>query len=122
MDLEPKKILFCLLTAVRESDSLRMDLVKLHDLLKDSGELEGNFELLRGEIGTLLTDFEDFAEAELGEKGVREQIVSCFIAYMWILRIHTTVDRYAPLLAVMDGIMEFNDAINNTNEFQESNI
>jgi len=122
MDIEPKKLLFCLLTAVRESESLTEDLVKLHRLLKDSGELEGNFELLREEIGVMLKDFEEFAGTELGEKGVRDQIVQCFIAYMWILRIHTTVDRYAPLLAVMDGIIEFNDAINNTNEFQESNI
>lgn len=122
MDIEPKKLLFCLLTAVRESESLTEDLVKLHTLLKDSGELEGNFELLKKEIGAMLDDFEDFAGAQMGDVGVKEQLVQCFIAYMWILRIHTTVDRYAPLLAVMDGIMEFNDAINNTNEFQESNI
>jgi len=122
MDIEPKKLLFCLLTAVRESDSLTEDLVKLHNLLEGSGELEGNFELLKNEIGKMLDDFEDFAGTDLGDDGVKEQLVQCFITYMWILRIHTTVDRYAPLLTVMDGIMEFNDAINNTNEFQESNI
>ena len=41
MDLEPKKLMFCLMTAVQEHDMLADDLLKLHDLLEDSGELNG---------------------------------------------------------------------------------
>ena len=124
MDLEPKKLMFCVLTAVQENDRLAEDLLKLHDLLEEAGELKGNFELLKGEINTMLIDFEEFKGSDLGGHGPESRtiMVKCFAAYMWILRIHAAIDRYKPLLAVMEGISEFSNAIDKTNKFQESNI
>ncbi len=123
MDLEPKKLMFCVLTAVQENERLAEDLLKLHDLLEEAGELKGNFELLKGEINTMLIDFEDFKGSDLGDDPESRTImVKCFVAYMWILRIHAAIDRYTPLLSVMEGISEFSSAIDKTNKFQESNI
>jgi hypothetical protein len=124
MELEPKKLMFCLMTAVHEHDRLADDLLKLHDLLEDSGELsEGSFKMLKKETDRLLKDFEEFKGSGIGEDAEsRETLVKCFVTYMWILRIHTTIERYAPLLSVMEGIVEFSKAIDETNKFQESNI
>lgn len=123
MDIEPKKLLFCVLTAVQENERLATDLIKLHDLLEGAGELKGNFEFLRKEIDNMLVDFEDFKGSDLGDDPEsRTMMVKCFIAYMWMLRIHTAIERYSPLLSVMEGIMEFSAAIDKTNKFQESNI
>ena len=124
MDLEPKKLMFCLMTAVSENEELADDLLQLHDLLENAGKMKGNFTLLKDEIGRIMTDFGDFASGKgFSDEFVNntDKLVQCFAAYMWILRIHAGVDRYAPLLQVMDGITEFNDMINKTNEFQESN-
>ena len=124
MDLDPKKLMFCLMTAVSENEALSKDLLSLFTLLKGAGEMEGNFELLRSEVSKLLIDFEDFKGSALGDEDSRERenMVKCFLAYMWILRIHTAVDRYSPLLSVMDNIIAFSEGIDKTNEFQESNI
>ena len=123
MDLEPKKLMFCVLTAGQENERLAKDLLKLHDLLEGAGELKGNFELLKGEINSMLVDFEDFKGSDLGDDPESRTImVKCFAAYMWILRIHAAIDRYTPLLSVMEGISEFSSAIDKTNKFQESNI
>lgn len=124
MDLEPKKLMFCLMTAVSENETLSKDLLSLFTLLKGAGEMEGNFELLRSEVRKLLIDFEEFKGSAFGDEDSRqrEDMVKCFLAYMWILRIHTAVDRYAPLLSVMDNIIAFSEGIDKTNEFQESNI
>jgi len=125
MDLEPKKLMFCLMTALSESDRLADDLEELHDSLESAGEMDGNFSLMKNEVKRMLTEFSEFAETQgkrppYEEEG-REKATKCFAAYIWVSRIHNSVNRYAPLLEVMDGITEFNDMINKTNEFQESN-
>ena len=123
MDLEPKKLMFCLMTAVQEHSRLADDLVKLHGLLEDAGEITPDFRMLTRGIDTMLVDFEKFKGSSIGDdEESRETLVKCFVAYMWILRIHATIDRYAPLLSVMEGIAEFSNAIDETNKFQESNI
>jgi len=124
MELEPKKLMFCLMTAVQEHSRLADDLLMLHGLLEASGELdEGSFKMLKNETNRLLKDFEEFKGSGIGENpDSRKTLVKCFVAYMWILRIHTAIDRYAPLLSVMEGIAEFSKAIDETNKFQESNI
>lgn len=127
MDKEdPKRLLFCAMTACANSDDLRDDLVRLYDMLDNSDDIDPNFGIIRMMLDALMGEFEKFQM--INGEGVDEidkeaisDMNKAAAAFLWIYRITSHIDGYSPLYDVLESATEFNRAINKTNQFLEDN-
>lgn len=127
MDKEdPKRLLFCAMTACANSDELRDDLVNLYDMLDNSKNIDPNFGIIKIMLDALMGEFEKFQM--INGEGVDEidkeaisDMNKAAAAFLWIYRITSHIDGYSPLYDVLESATEFNRAINKTNQFLEDN-
>jgi len=127
MDKEdPKRLLFCAMTACANSDELRDDLVNLYDMLDNSKNIDPNFGIIKIMLDALMDEFEKFQMIngegvdELDREAISDMNKAAS-AFLWIYRITSHIDGYSPLYDVLESATEFNRAINKTNQFLEDN-
>ena len=127
MDKEnPKRLLFCAMTACANSDELRDDLVNLYDMLDNSKDIDPNFGIIKMMLDALMGEFEKFQmnngeEVDELDKEAISDMNKAAAAFLWIYRITNHIEGYTPLFDVLESANEFNRAINKTNQFLEDN-
>lgn len=125
MDLkEPKRLLFCAMTACANSDELMEDLVNLYNALEESDDIDPKFGIIKRMLDTLMGEFGQF-QTKNGEEALDKEAINelnkAAAAFLWIHRIASHVEQYLPLFDVLESANDFNKAINKTNQFLEEN-